>query len=55
MAGFPTHVDTSLLTLAPRANVSCLSVRDYATGRYVRIERGMRADEAVVFCGEALA
>ena len=55
MAGFPAHVDSSLLTIAPRANVSGLSVRDYASGRYVRVERHMQPDEAVLFVGDAIS
>lgn len=30
-------------------------MRDYASGNYVRIERTMAADEAVLFCGDALS
>ena len=55
MAGFPAHVDSSLLTLAMRANVSGLSVRDWSTGKYLRIERRMADDEAVLFAGDALS
>ena len=54
MAGFPAHVDSSLLTLAMRANVSGLSVRDWSTGKYLRIERRMADDEAVPVAGDAL-
>ena len=55
MAGFPAHVDSSLLTIAPRGTVSGLSVRDYATDKYIRIERCMADDEAVLFCGDPLS
>ena len=55
MAGFPAHVDSSLLTLAPRASCSGLSVRDYAGGRWIRIERHMADDEALLFCGDPIA
>ena len=55
MAGFPAHVDSSLLTLAPRGSCSGLSVRDYADGRWLRIERSMAEDEAVLFCGDPIA
>ena len=55
MAGFPTHTDSSLVTLAPRASLSGLAVRDYATSKWLRVERQMAHDEAVLFCGDALA
>lgn len=55
MAGFPAHTDSSLLTLAPRASTSGLAVRDYASGKWLRIERTMAEDEAVLFAGDPLA
>ena len=55
MAGFPAHVDSSLLTIAPRGNVSGLSVRDFSHDKYVRIERSMSKEEAVLFVGDALS
>lgn len=55
MAGFPAHTDSTLLTLAPASCVSGLAVRDFATSRWLRIERVMAEDEAILFCGDALA
>lgn len=55
MAGFPAHVDSSLLTLAPSGSCSGLSVRDYATNQWIRIERHLAPDEAVLFCGDPIA
>ena len=55
MAGFPTHTDGSLVTLAPRATLSGLAVRDFADDRWLRLERHMAADEAVLFGGDPLA
>ena len=40
---------------APRASCSGLSVRDYAGGRWIRIERHMADDEALLFCGDPIA
>jgi isopenicillin N synthase-like dioxygenase len=36
VAGFPVHTDSSLLTLAPRASMPGLAVRDYSSGEWVR-------------------
>jgi hypothetical protein len=55
MAAFPSHVDSSLVTIAPRATVSGLAVRDVADGRWLRVERQMAEDEAVLFGGDPLA
>jgi isopenicillin N synthase-like dioxygenase len=55
MAGFPTHTDSSLVTLAPRASVSGLAVRHFKTCKWLRVERQMAKDEAVLFCGDALS
>lgn len=55
MAGFPTHTDGTLLTLAPRASVSGLAVRDYSSRKWLRAERAMEEDEAVLFGGDPLA
>ena len=55
MAGWPSHVDSSLVTLAPRASASGLAVRDYATDKWLRVERQMSAREAVLFCGDPVA
>ena len=55
MAGFPVHTDNSLLTLAPRASCSGLAVRDYASGKWVHVERSMADDEAILFCGDPLS
>lgn len=43
MAGFPTHTDGTLLTLAPKASVSGLAVREYETRKWLRVERQMAA------------
>ena len=55
VAGFPTHTDSSLLTLAPRASFAGLGVRDFATGEWLDVEAAMRDDEAVLFAGDPLA
>ena len=54
-AGFPPHTDNSLLTLAPRASVAGLVVRDFSTGRWERVEAALAEDEAILFAGDALS
>ena len=55
VAGFPTHTDSCLLTLAPRASCAGLGVRDFATGDWVDVEAAMGPHQAILFCGDPLA
>lgn len=49
---YPSHTDSSLVTIAPRSTLAGLEAKDFRTGEWFRIEEDMHEDEVLVFLGD---
>lgn len=52
---FPTHADSSFLTVTPLSSFAALQLKNWSTGAWLSVEEQLHPDELMVFSGECLA